>query len=176
MKLGRFVPVAYIYGIPYILKNNRMIDSETKIALDALRRIVKELRGSSRSIERTHGVSSARLFVLQKLSESTVPLSINQLADRTQTDQSSVSVVVSRLVAGGWVLRQPSPKDGRRLELSLTPKGRALVKKAPRTPQEELVSALQKMPAAKRKKLAALLTEWVNLAGITDGVPPMFYE
>ena len=90
-----------------------MIDPEIKITLDALRRIVKELRVSSRSVERTHGVSSAQLFVLQKLNESTVPLSINELADRTQTHQSSVSVVVSRLAEDGWVLRQPSPKDGR---------------------------------------------------------------
>lgn len=152
------------------------VDPEIRKSLDALRRMVKELRVGSRTVERIHGLSSAQLFVLQKLNEAAKPLSINEIAARTQTHQSSVSVVVSRLAENGWALRQSSPNDGRQVELSLSAKGRALLKKAPRTAQEELVSALQKMPAAKRKKLAALLSEWVELAGFSEGIPPMFYE
>ena len=66
--------------------------------LDAMRRIVQALRESSRWAERHVGLSGAQLFVLQTLAE-TPGLSVNELAERTHTHQSSVSVVVSRLAA-----------------------------------------------------------------------------
>ena len=64
--------------------------------LDAIRRIVQALRESSRAAEKGVGLSSAQLFVLQTLQE-TPGLSLNELAERTRTHQSSVSVVVTKL-------------------------------------------------------------------------------
>ena len=57
--------------------------------------------------------------------------SVNELADRTYTHQSSVSVVVRRLVEQGLVARRRASDDGRRRELSLTAAGRRLVARAP---------------------------------------------
>jgi DNA-binding MarR family transcriptional regulator len=59
--------------------------------LDAVRRIVQALRESSRQAERQVGLSGAQLFVLQKLAESPAS-SVNELAARTHTHQSSVSL------------------------------------------------------------------------------------
>src|ERR1019366_5949434 len=64
--------------------------------MDALRRVVRDLRLSARDAERSAGISGAQLFVLQSLAEEPAS-SLNVLADRTLTDQSSVSVVVNRL-------------------------------------------------------------------------------
>ncbi len=63
--------------------------------LDAIRRIVQALRESSRAAEKRVGLSGAQLFVLQTLGESP-GLSLNELAERTRTHQSSVSVVVTQ--------------------------------------------------------------------------------
>ena len=90
-----------------------------RTVMDGLRRIVRDLRLSARDAERGAGISGAQLFVLQTLSESSAQ-SLNDLADRTLTDQSSVSVVVKRLVERKLVARKPSEEDGRRVELSLT--------------------------------------------------------
>ena len=60
--------------------------------MDALRRVVRALRVSARTAERRFGISGAQLFVLERLAEASAP-SVDDLAKRTLTHQSSVSLV-----------------------------------------------------------------------------------
>ncbi|HEX3345342.1 MAG TPA: helix-turn-helix domain-containing protein, partial [Polyangiaceae bacterium] len=76
--------------------------------MDALRRVVRDLRLSARDAERSAGISGAQLFVLQSL-RNEAAASLNELAERTLTDQSSVSVVVKRLADRKLVARKESP-------------------------------------------------------------------
>src|SRR3954468_12674201 len=87
-------------------------DVDVRIVLDGVRRIVQSLRESSRRAEKRVGMSGAQLFVLQKLEEAPAQ-SLNDLAGRTHTHQSSVSTIVARLVERGLVTRMRSPRDGR---------------------------------------------------------------
>jgi DNA-binding MarR family transcriptional regulator len=145
--------------------------------MDCFRRLVQELRVSSREAEKTAGISGAQLFVLSKLADAgTQPLSVNELAERTLTHQSSVSVVVSKLVDRGLVERVTAPDDRRRSELRLTTSGRALMRKAPEVAQDRIVMALQRMTLAKRKQLAKLLEQMVTDMGGDKTAPPMFLE
>lgn len=130
----------------------------TRDVLDAVRRIVQALHQSSRSAEQQHGVSGAQLFVLQRLSESPAA-SLNELAARTHTHQSSVSVVVGKLVRRGLVRRSKAGDDGRRLELSLTPAGHRLVRRAPHAAQDRLIAAVNKLPLPRRAVLADALND-----------------
>src|SRR3954463_2640556 len=118
---------------------------DTRAVLDAVRRIVRELHQSSRAAEKLVGVSAAQLFVLQKLAEFP-GASMNELAARTHTHQSSVSTVVARLVERGLVLRAPAADDGRRLELRLAADGRRLVTRAPDAAQSRLIQAIERLP------------------------------
>ena len=143
--------------------------------LDSIRRIVRGLRVSSKMAEKELGVSGAQLFVLQKLSQAR-RLSINELAERTLTHQSSVSVVVSRLVEQGLVVRSQSKEDARRIELELTIDGRSKLKKIPTTTQENLVMALDQMKERDRKKLSFLLGLLVTEAGLSEEPASLFFE
>ena len=78
--------------------------SDSQRILDSIRRLVRMLRVSDRQAQAELGVSGAQLFVLTELGK-TPALSLNELAARTLTDQSSVSVVVTRLVDAGLVTR-----------------------------------------------------------------------
>src|SRR4051794_773106 len=80
---------------------------DTERVVQSIRRIVRELRQTHRTAEQRLGISGAQLFVLHQLRRGPVD-SLQTLADRTLTHQSSVSVVVSRLVRKGWVRRRPS--------------------------------------------------------------------
>jgi DNA-binding MarR family transcriptional regulator len=143
--------------------------------LDALRRVVQSLRLSARAAETDLGLSGAQLFVLQKLSEER-SLSVNDLAERTLTHQSSVSVVASRLVEKGLVARQTSAGDARRLELSITAKGRAMLRRSPLAAQEKLLHGLAEMSERERAQLAALLERMNEGAGLADQSPRMFFD
>ena len=147
----------------------------TQAALDAIRRIVQSLRESSRWSERYVGLSGAQLFVLQKLADAP-GISINDLAARTHTHQSSVSTVVTRLVQSGLVRRAPSGSDGRSVTLSLSARGRRVAERAPDVPQERLINAIEQLTATRRRQLAAALTEVAKGMNAVEHAPVMFFE
>lgn len=144
-------------------------------AMNAVRSIVRAQRINTRAIELKMGISLAQLFVLQQLAERPSD-SLNDLADRTATHQSSVSVVVRRLVERGLVSRTPSAVDRRRIEIALTPAGRALLVDAPTTIQRQLMTGLTTMSVDEQDELAALLERWLREARIDINSPPMIGE
>jgi DNA-binding MarR family transcriptional regulator len=150
-------------------------DPSVRDSLDGIRRVVQALRASSRTAEQEVGLSGAQLFVLQKLAAEP-SLSVNELAERTLTHQSSVSVVVQRLVAKGLVARRPSPEDARRAELTLTRKGQAVLKKAPGAAQDRLIAGLLRLTAAERRALARSLDRLLQAMGEGGETPEMFFE
>src|SRR5512140_707526 len=98
-------------------------NEDVREVLDGLRRIVQFLRTSSLETERRSQVSAAQLFALQQV--ATFPgASINDLAAHTFTHQSSVSVVVQRLVDKKLVAKTTAKEDGRRVRLTITDAGR----------------------------------------------------
>src|SRR5919202_3148500 len=101
---------------------------DTRAVLDAVRRIVQALHESSRWAEKHLGLTGAQLFVLQILAEAP-GLSLNELAARTHTHQSSVSTVVARLADRRLVVRAAAADDARRVRLRLSAEGRKLVRR-----------------------------------------------
>jgi DNA-binding MarR family transcriptional regulator len=144
-------------------------------SMNAVRSIVRALRINTRAIELKMGISLAQLFVLQQLAEKPAD-SLNELADRTATHQSSVSVVVRRLVERGYVTRTASSADKRRIEIAVTQSGRELLAGAPMTIQTQLVNALRDMPREDQNTLADLLERWLIAAKIDFASPPMLGE
>jgi DNA-binding MarR family transcriptional regulator len=150
-------------------------EHEIARSMNAVRSIVRALRINTRAIEAKMGMSLAQLFVLQQLAERPAN-SLNELADRTATHQSSVSVVVRRLVENGYVSRTTSSIDKRRIEIEVTPRGRGLLAEAPTTIQAQLVGALRGMTGEQRSTLADLLEAWLHQANIDIAAPPMLGE
>lgn len=148
--------------------------SRSRDVMNALRRIVRDLRLSARDAERAAGISGAQLFVLQALAEAPAA-SVNDLAERTLTDQSSVSVVVKRLVERGLVIRKSSRDDGRRVELGLTAAGRRLVARCPEPTQVRLLTAFRKMTAREMENLRRGVDALVREMGLDRAEAPMFF-
>lgn len=174
--------------------------------LDDLRRIVRALRESSRAAERHLGVSGAQLFVLRALADVRPPteagrassgshsslarprsrvssltkaeggLSLNALATRTRTHQSTVSVVVKRLVEHGLLTRTTSELDARRVEIRLTRRGRAVLERAPLAAQDKLIAGIERLPRKQRSVLAGALRGLVTAMQLDDHPSATFFE
>lgn len=140
--------------------------------LDAIRRLVRHLRLADRAAQTSAGISGAQLFVLTELGK-TGSLSLNDLAARTRTDQSSVSVVVSRLVEAGLVTRERDGRDARRLVLNLTKSGRVLLQRSPMVAQETVLSIVERWTSSERKRFADAFTILVDALGAEPGPAPM---
>ena len=104
--------------------------------------------------------------------------SVNDIAARTFTHQSSVSVVIQRLVAANLVAKVPAAHDRRLTRLTLTAQGRRALARTPRSVQQDLVAAVSGLPPADRRTLARLMTTLARAVtpARTAPRPPMFFE
>lgn len=150
--------------------------SDLGAILDSIRELVRALRETNQAAERDLGISGAQLFVLQTLGASAGPMSVNDLAEATLTHQSSVSVVVKKLVARGLVKRRRAADDARRWELAPTRKGQDLLRRAPPTAQQRLVEATRRLPPAMRAELSTGLAALVAELRPAGERTPMFFE
>ena len=143
--------------------------------LNSFRCLVKSLRLADRAGLKEYGLGASQLYVLHELKRD-APLSINDLADRMATDQSTVSVVVAKLIDKGFVARERSESDARRLDLTLTAKGHLAVRKLPPPIQHLIIEGVQRLPRARAKALAESLRDICDVLGIADQHPPMLME
>ena len=141
----------------------------------ALRRLVRVLRLADRDAESSLGVSAAQLYVLRTLADAPAH-SLAELAARTFTDQSSVSTVVSRLVANKLVTRTRAATDRRRAELRLTAAGERVVRAAPALPQRLIADVVRSWPEARRDELVRSLEHLVEAIGADEISPRMLFE
>jgi len=150
--------------------------ADVRATLDAFRRIVQALR-VGRKGEDDAALGSAQLFALQQIAEHS-GASVNDVAALTCTHQSSVSVVIQRLVRRQLVAKVASSQDRRRLRLGVTAKGRRLLGRAPVAVQEHLIAAIAALPAADRRALARSLGTVARLVAPAGAAPhpPMFFE
>jgi len=124
----------------------------------AIRTLTRGVTTSGRAAEQRWRVSGAQLLVLRILAESP-SASVNDLAAQTDTHQSTVSVVVGRLVRRGLVKRRRAADDARRTELALTPAGWSLHRDAAAAELRHLSSALSAVPRTRLRGMATSLAE-----------------
>jgi DNA-binding MarR family transcriptional regulator len=151
------------------------IGTDPREILDDIRLLVQHIRLASRDSEKQIGLSAAQLFVLHKIGDEE-GLSVNDLADRTMTHQSSVSSVVQKLESKGLVRRSVSENDGRKSMFFLTKKGSALMEKAPQPVQDTLIEALEKMDPKALREFAEGFSAFLRLANIKGRPPLLFAE
>ena len=154
--------------MPTVRKSKAAKSAVRARALDGIRALVGALSHSARAVERSTGVTNAQLFILQQLAESE-SLSVNDLAARARTQQSTVSVVVARLVRAGFAAKRRSASDGRIAVVSLTLRGRRLLAHAPAPPTSALLRAIESLSDRDASGLATGLSA---LVGSLDLAPP----
>lgn len=152
-------------------------DDATHAILNDLRRLVRFVQGAAARTTGRLGITPSQLFVLQALAASP-DISLNELADRVYADQSTVSVVVSRLVARGLVSRRRSSSDRRRLRLAASEKGARLLRSGPGidAPQVDLIAAIRRLSPSERDDLARVLARFLQAMGLHAAPAPMLLE
>jgi DNA-binding MarR family transcriptional regulator len=104
----------------------------------------------SEQIARRHRLTPQRytlLLMIKGAPDGSERSTVTELAERLQLAQSTVTELVRRAEAVGLIEREPSPKDGRVVYLSLTPEA-----------ERRLAGAVSDL-GAERKRLAQLLAE-----------------
>ena len=89
-------------------------------------------------LRRDHGLTIARYDVLAHVEMAGGQLRLSDLAASIVLSASGLSKLMDRMEASGTIRRDPDPSDARATLATITPKGRALVKKARRSHHELL--------------------------------------
>lgn len=143
--------------------------------MGSLRSLINTLGRSARRVEHRTGLTNAQLFILRQLGREE-GLSINELAARAMTQQSAVSLVVSRLARRGLVRRRRSTADARRAIVTLTPEGRRLLRTAPEPPTSRLLGALATLDDEDVDGLAVGLRALAHALGTDSSAPALLFE
>src|SRR3954468_6059530 len=113
---------------------------------------------ASRHYPRRFGVRLAEWRVIDALHAGR-GITANEISRRLRTDKAWVGRSVERLIAAGYVRRRPDPDHGRRILLTLSPKGErtyAAIASAARRRHDNLLGALS---AAERHLLDRALAK-----------------
>jgi DNA-binding MarR family transcriptional regulator len=151
-------------------------ESDVNDVLNGFRRIMRALRRAAGETQARFEISGAQLFVLDELHAAGRPLSINQLAQLSMTDRSSVANVVDRLVQSGYATREQAAADRRRAEVRITTKGEKLAKSAPPPPTMQLLAGLRSLSQTEIHALALGLQRLQEEMGLTQEPVRMLFE
>lgn len=115
-----------------------MQDSQIEDVLIALRRVIRATDLHSRELIRTTGLTAPQLLLLQTI-RNRGEVTIGELAQDMKLSQATVTSILDRLAARGYVFREKSRQDKRKVHAYLTDLGRDAVKDAPVPLQESFV-------------------------------------
>lgn len=144
-------------------------------ALGCVRALVQVLSDTARTVETKTGVTNAQLFLLQQIRNGR-EVTVNDLAARALTSQSTVSIVLSRLQRKGLVKRTQSPTDGRRVIVALTAGGKQLLRRAPQPATSEVIRALHRLKPEELRSVCRGLRALGRELGFEFGSPTMLFE
>jgi DNA-binding MarR family transcriptional regulator len=160
-----------------VLETNEFATAaDSRRILISIRRLVQFLRVAKRATEKETGLTAAQIIVLEELSKSP-GMSLGSLAERTCTDQSSACVVVAKLVRDGYVRQARSPRDARRVVLTLTKEGEDLINGiGHERSSDEVAEVLDRFDATERAMFAEMLdrviTELSRQRAAAAPIPP----
>ncbi|MFG2863349.1 MarR family winged helix-turn-helix transcriptional regulator [Streptomyces sioyaensis] len=114
-----------------------------------------------RALSKAHDLPVSWFEVMLWLASSTDPVPASVLGNSTMLSRSQVSRVVDALQSRGLVVRTPSARDARSVEVSLTPEGHQLFKEADATRRACLAPVFTDL--LDEEDLEALSTVWKKL-------------
>ena len=144
----------------------------TDQTLRALRRILRAADQGGRKLAVATGLTPSQLMVLQQIerSDATTPGSV---AASLKFGQATVTNIVDRLEAAGFVTRQRNERDKRQIFLRLTAAGRRVLDQAPDLLQEQFRDRFEGLPKWEQAMILAALEHLGALldAGDIDAAP-----
>jgi MarR family transcriptional regulator, organic hydroperoxide resistance regulator len=115
------------------------------------------------------GLTYPQYLVMVTLWES-APRTVKDLGERLELDSGTLSPLLKRLEASGLVTRRRRLDDERTVEITPTPRGRALLRAAERVPTE--MESLMGISAEEGRKLRTLLGKLTaSLESHSDDAP-----
>jgi len=143
--------------------------------MQSLRRIFKAIQHYSEQVLKKFGVTGPQLWALRVI-DWEGQLSMGELSERMYLHISTVSGVVDRLEAKGYVERTRERTDRRVVKISLTKAGKRVVQRAPEAAQGKLLHGLESLSRREVRGIHSTLNKVVRLMEIQDVKATFFFS
>ena len=130
--------------------------SRAEDALIALRQIQRKTELAAKRLAQMAGLTPSQLVVLQLLAERG-EVSAGELSLLAHLKHATITSLVDKLVARGYVTRRKCDPDKRKVWLALTEDGRAGLKAAPDLLQEVFATRFDDLPDWQQSMLVSAL-------------------
>lgn len=146
-------------------KKKPPVESPEIRILSALRRIIQVMDIHSRQLVSNYDVTAPQLMSLAVVAEEG-PISLGDIAKSVHLSPSTIVGVLDRLVDKNYVKRRRDKKDRRLINVTITEKGRELIKKAQHPFMDILESTKKEFPLPEREKVADCLEKLVEITEV----------
>jgi DNA-binding MarR family transcriptional regulator len=129
---------------PAARKKARTRAEASVFVLRKLRMVFNAIKGHFRDVEKKAGVAGSQVWALSVIRERP-GVGVNELAQAMDIHQSTASNLLKPLIENGMVVAGRAQNDRRALQLKITARGHAVLKKAPAPVTGVLPDALSKL-------------------------------
>ena len=139
----------------------------TMEVLKKFRIIYGSVRQHFREVEKACGISGSQLWILQEVAGSP-GVGVSELAERLSIHQSTCSQLAEKLVLRGFLVKERSKEDQRRVGLKISERGVVLISKAPTPAEGVFPDALMAMGKRDLTELNRSLAKVINQLQVSD--------
>jgi len=141
-----------------------MQDMKIKLQKEVLkhfREIFIQAKSELKDNVKKTGLSGAQLWIMQQVYNFN-GISNAELAKNLTIHVSTCSLLVNKLIKKNLIEKTRDPKDERKIVLTLSPKGKQLMAKAPKSPEGAIPSTLKKLNIEELEELNTVLTKFAK--------------
>ncbi len=132
-----------------------------KEVLKHFREIFIQAKSELKDNVKKTGLSGAQLWIMQQVYNFN-GISNAELAKNLTIHVSTCSLLVNKLIKKNLIEKTRDPKDERKIVLTLSPKGKQLMAKAPKSPEGAIPSTLKKLNIEELEELNTVLTKFAR--------------
>ncbi len=132
-----------------------------KEVLKHFREIFIQAKSELKDNVKKTGLSGAQLWIMQQVYNFN-GISNADLAKTLTIHVSTCSLLVNKLIKKNLIEKTRDPKDERKIVLTLSPKGKQLMAKAPKSPEGAIPSTLKKLNIEELEELNTVLTKFAK--------------
>lgn len=155
----------------------KTVSKKTAIAkiVQSFRRIFKAIHQYSEEVLKEFGVTGPQLWLLKTLREEG-GTSVGDLSEKMYLHISTVSGIIDRLEAKGYVVRKREAPDRRVVTVHLTSAGKRIVDRAPEPSQGKLLYSLQTLSEKEVLEMHDVLQKIVRLMELEQIEATFFFS
>jgi DNA-binding MarR family transcriptional regulator len=124
--------------------------------LKALRQVIRATDLHSKHLSKTVGLTAPQVLVMQAISDNR-DVTIGEIAKAISLGQATVTTIVTRLELKGYLQRQKSGQDRRKVFVTLTRAGAEILKSAPTPLQERFIEQFHNLDEWEKSMILSAL-------------------